>query len=265
MREIYLKAFKRGLLYLEDKKNWINEINFFPVADKDTGDNLVKTIKEAIEIVEAKGIKRNFFERMAEALFETATGNSGLIFSCFFEGFKEGMNSEYLKSDNLRGGFEKGKKHAYECIYNPKEGTILTVIRRMSDKIQNLEGDVIYLLEKAIEEGEIACNKTREMLPELRENNVPDAGAAGFLIFWQGFFDEIKENFYEIIAIVNDVKNNMKEFMSCLNEFGESLVINRRDNILKIHIHTFLPERIKKIILNRSEVLKIDINRVFNA
>ena len=265
MREIYLKAFKRGLLYLEDKKNWINEINFFPVADKDTGDNLVKTIKEAIEIVESENRKGNFFEQMADALFETATGNSGLIFSLFFDGFKKGMNSLYFKSDNLRYGFKMGKKSTYEGIYNPKEGTVLTVIKKMSDKIQNMEGDVIYLLEKAIEEGEIACNKTREMLPELKENNVPDAGAVGFLIFWQGFFDEIKENFYEIVAVVKDVKDNVNEFVSSLNDFGESIVINKRDNRLKIHIHTFLPERIKEIISDRSEVLKIDINRVFNA
>jgi|GEM_PF-4468719 len=265
MREIYLKAFKRGLLYLEGKRNWINEINFFPVADKDTGDNLVKTIKEAMEIVESKNEKGNFFEQIADALFETATGNSGLILSLFFDGFKKGMNSAYFKSDNLKYGFKMGEKSAYEGIYNPKEGTILTVIKKMSDKIQKMKGDVIYLLEKAIEEGETTCNKTREMLPELKENNVPDAGAVGFLIFWQGFFDEIKENFYEVIAIVKKIKNNVKEFMSCLNGLGESLVINKKDNRLKIHIHTFLPEEIKEIISDKSEVLKIDISKVFNA
>jgi len=265
MREIYLKAFKRGLLYLENKKNWLNEINFFPVADKDTGDNLVRTIKEAIKIVESKKEEKNFFEDIADALFETATGSSGLIFSLFFDGFKKGMDSFYFTSNNLKCGFKMGRKSAYEGIYNPKEGTILTVIKKMNDKIQNMDGDVVYILEKAIEEGEIVCKETKEMLPELKENSVPDAGAVGFLIFWQGFFDEIKDNFYEVIAIVKDMKSDMKEFISFLKDFGESIVVNKRDKMVKIHIHTFLPEEIKKIILHRGEVLRIDINKVFSA
>ncbi len=264
---VFLNAFKRGLLYLENKKTWINEINVFPVADKDTGDNLVKTIEDAINMIKDSELRscKDFFNKIADALFETATGNSGLIFSCFFDGFRKAFeDEENFRSLTLKKGFEFGTHSAYEAVYNPKEGTILTVIRKMGEKINSVDGDIISILEEGIEEGERICNETREILPELKSANVPDAGAIGFLIFWEGFLDELKRNFYEIVTILKSWRIKDEKIFDDLKNFGDSLIINHKEEKIKIHIHTFEPYKIKEIISKYGEVLKFHIQRIFN-
>lgn len=193
--EMLKKAFLAGAKGLEAKKEWINELNVFPVPDGDTGTNMTMTILSAAKEVEA--IEKPTMESLAKAIssgsLRGARGNSGVILSQLFRGFtKEIKTVDVVTTTTLANAFNRGTETAYKAVMKPKEGTILTVAKGMADKASELVSqteDIIEFCEKVIEHGDYVLSQTPEMLPVLKEAGVVDSGGQGLMQVLKGALD----------------------------------------------------------------------------
>lgn len=180
---------------LEAKKEWINELNVFPVPDGDTGTNMTMTIMAAAREVAA--IENPTMESIAKALssgsLRGARGNSGVILSQLFRGFtKEIKTADEVTVTVLANSFVRATETAYKAVMKPKEGTILTVARGMADKAVELAtetDDIAEFLEKVIEHGDFVLSQTPEMLPVLKQAGVVDSGGQGLMQVMRGALD----------------------------------------------------------------------------
>lgn len=180
---------------LEAKKEWINELNVFPVPDGDTGTNMTMTIMAAAREVAA--IENPTMESIAKALssgsLRGARGNSGVILSQLFRGFtKEIKESNEITVTSLANAFTRATETAYKAVMKPKEGTILTVAKGMAEKAVDLAtqtDDVIDFLTQVIEEGDYVLSQTPEMLPVLKQAGVVDSGGQGLMQVMKGGLD----------------------------------------------------------------------------
>ena len=189
------KAFLAGAKGLEAKKEWINELNVFPVPDGDTGTNMTMTIMSAAREVAA--IEEPTMENLARAIssgsLRGARGNSGVILSQLFRGFtKEIKKAETVDVTTLANAFVRGTETAYKAVMKPKEGTILTVAKGMADKAVELSSqtdDILEFAQKVIEHGDYVLSQTPEMLPVLKQAGVVDSGGQGLMQVVKGAFD----------------------------------------------------------------------------
>ena len=180
---------------LEAKKEWINELNVFPVPDGDTGTNMTMTIMAAAREVAA--IKEPAMGSIAKALssgsLRGARGNSGVILSQLFRGFtKEIAGEDTITVTVLANAFTRAAETAYKAVMKPKEGTILTVARGMAEKAVELAAetdDIVEFLEKVIEHGDYVLSQTPEMLPVLKQAGVVDSGGQGLMQVMKGGLD----------------------------------------------------------------------------
>ncbi len=180
---------------LEAKKEWINELNVFPVPDGDTGTNMTMTIMAAAKEVAA--LENPTTESIAKALssgsLRGARGNSGVILSQLFRGFtKEIKDTDVITVTVLANAFTRGAETAYKAVMKPKEGTILTVARGMAERSVELAAqtdDIIEFLEKVIEQGDYIYSQTPEMLPVLKQAGVVDSGGQGLMQVMKGGLD----------------------------------------------------------------------------
>ncbi len=189
---ILIKGIKRAIDYLKKNRKFLDKINVFPVEDKDTGDNLFETFNQAFKKCE-KIKDDDFLIRFSEEMFFSARGNSGIIISQFFIGFVELINGKKeIDFETFVKAFEQGRKRAYEAVSEPKEGTILTAIRETEFSLKKYLSQNISFYESlklSLKECENVVLKTKEMLKELRDKNVPDAGAYGFYFIYKGIVD----------------------------------------------------------------------------
>lgn len=189
------KAFLSGAKNLEAKKEWINELNVFPVPDGDTGTNMSLTIMAAAKEVAA--IEQPTMETLAKAMssgsLRGARGNSGVILSQLFRGFtKEIKTVETIDTKTLASAFIRASETAYKAVMKPKEGTILTVAREMAEKAAELSGettDILELCRLILEHGDEVLSQTPEMLPVLKQAGVVDSGGQGLMEVLRGCFD----------------------------------------------------------------------------
>ena len=180
---------------LEAKKEWIYELNVFPVPDGDTGTNMTMTIMAAAKEVAA--LENPTTESIAKALssgsLRGARGNSGVILSQLFRGFtKEIKDTDVITVTVLANAFTRGAETAYKAVMKPKEGTILTVARGMAERSVELAAqtdDIIEFLEKVIEQGDYILSQTPEMLPVLKQAGVVDSGGQGLMQVMKGGLD----------------------------------------------------------------------------
>ena len=192
------KAFLAGAKGLEAKKEWINELNVFPVPDGDTGTNMTMTIMAAAKEVAA--MKEPDMMTLAKAIssgsLRGARGNSGVILSQLFRGFsKEIKGHETIDVDVLAASFNRAAETAYKAVMKPKEGTILTVARGMADKaleVADQTEDILVFAEKVIEHGDYVLSQTPEMLPVLKQAGVVDSGGQGLMQVLKGVLDGLK-------------------------------------------------------------------------
>ncbi|MBQ5660757.1 MAG: DAK2 domain-containing protein [Lachnospiraceae bacterium] len=190
-------ALLSGAKELEAKKEWINELNVFPVPDGDTGTNMTMTIMAAAREVAA--IENPTMETIAKALssgsLRGARGNSGVILSQLFRGFtKEIKEASEINVTILANAFTRATETAYKAVMKPKEGTILTVARGMADKAVELAietDDIVEFLEKVIEHGNYVLSQTPEMLPVLKQAGVVDSGGQGLMQVLKGALDGV--------------------------------------------------------------------------
>ena len=194
-------AFLAGANNLNAKKEWINELNVFPVPDGDTGTNMTMTIMSAAREVAAISAPtlENVAKAMASGSLRGARGNSGVILSQLIRGFTKEIreHADEAGIDNLimARAFSRAVETAYKAVMKPKEGTILTVAKGMADRITELsvtDEDLITLLEKVVAYGDEVLANTPEMLPVLKEAGVVDSGGQGLMTVVKGALASLK-------------------------------------------------------------------------
>ncbi len=274
--EMLSEMFLAGAANIEAKKEFINELNVFPVPDGDTGTNMSLTIMAAAKEVAA--IEKPTMENLAKAIssgsLRGARGNSGVILSQLFRGFTKAIKeTKEIDVLTLANALDKAKDTAYKAVMKPKEGTILTVARGIAEKALELaatEDDLEVFIPQVLEYAEEVLAKTPEMLPVLKEAGVVDSGGQGLLEVIKGAYDAFlgKEVDYTRIApstSVNMTKISAEtnaeikfgyctefiimtekvftdadesEFKAYLESIGDSIVCVADDEIVKIHVHT---------------------------
>ena len=277
--QLLTKMFLSGAANLEAKKEFINELNVFPVPDGDTGTNMTLTIMSAAK--EVSSLDSADMVSVAKAIssgsLRGARGNSGVILSQLLRGFTKEIR-EYKEIDvtTLAAACERATATAYKAVMKPKEGTILTVARGISEKAAELALDTDDLEEfipAVIEEGKAVLAKTPDMLPVLKEAGVVDSGGQGLLEVLNGAYDaflgkeidytaieasagtkmvkpgaqaeaDIKFGYCTEFIIMLDKEFTEKdevEFKAYLESIGDSIVCVADDEIVKIHVHTNNP------------------------
>ncbi len=274
--EMLSKMFLAGAANIEAKKEFINELNVFPVPDGDTGTNMSLTIMAAAKEVAA--IEKPTMESLAKAIssgsLRGARGNSGVILSQLFRGFTKAIKeTKEIDVLTLAHACDKAKDTAYKAVMKPKEGTILTVAKGIAEKALELAESVDDLEEfipQVIDHAEYVLSKTPEMLPVLKEAGVVDSGGQGLLEVLKGAYDaflgkevdytqiapssavsttkisaetnaEIKFGYCTEFIIMTEKEftdKDEREFKAYLESIGDSIVCVADDEIVKIHVHT---------------------------
>ena len=206
--EVLKKLFLAGAANLEAKKEWINDLNVFPVPDGDTGTNITLTIMSAAKEVNslADPTMQTLSKAISGGSLRGARGNSGVILSQLLRGFTKVVRDyDELDSIIISTAFQKAVETAYKAVMQPKEGTILTVARGMADKILDLSteiDDLEELLDKVIKYGDEVLEHTPDLLPVLKQAGVVDSGGQGLMQIMKGAYDALmgKEVNYEAVA-----------------------------------------------------------------
>lgn len=191
------KMFLAGAKNIEAKKEYINELNVFPVPDGDTGTNMTLTILSAAKEVAA--IENPTIDNLSKAIsggsLRGARGNSGVILSQLFRGFTRGLkDAKEITVPVMADAFGKAVETAYKAVMKPKEGTILTVAKGGADKAAELSGkveDIKEFCKEVLSHMEYVLSQTPEMLPVLKEAGVVDSGGQGLLTVLQGGYDAL--------------------------------------------------------------------------
>lgn len=274
------KMFLAGAKNLEAKKEWINELNVFPVPDGDTGTNMTMTIMSAAKEVAA--LSDHSMESLCKAIssgsLRGARGNSGVILSQLLRGFTKVVKEQNeLDVEVLSEAFEKAVATAYKAVMQPKEGTILTVAKGASEKAKQLleeTDDLTVFIDGVIKEAEYVLSKTPDMLPVLKQAGVVDSGGQGLVEVLKGARDAFlgKEIDYtvegapeggatlqkitaeteaeirfgyctEYIIVLNRPLKDSEEdeYRQFLESIGDSIVLVADDDIVKTHVHTNEP------------------------
>ena len=275
--ELCAKMFLAGAKNLEANKEWINELNVFPVPDGDTGTNMTLTIMSAAK--EVAGLENVNMETLAKAIssgsLRGARGNSGVILSQLLRGFTKGIHdTEEIDVITITEAFQKAVATAYKAVMKPKEGTILTVAKGFADKATELalteNVEMEELLDTSLKYAEEVLAKTPEMLPVLKEAGVVDSGGQGLIQVLKGAFDAYlgKEVDYTIekpestgepaqadTRTEADIKfgyctefiimtrkpmpqEEEQKFKAFLESIGDSIVVVADEEIVKVHVHT---------------------------
>ncbi len=273
--QIVAKMFLGGAKNLESKKEWINELNVFPVPDGDTGTNMTLTITAAAG--EVGNLKELNMETLAKCIssgsLRGARGNSGVILSQLLRGLTKGIKDyEELDVIDLANAMQKAVETAYKAVMKPKEGTILTVAKGAALKAAELAEtveDVEEFCRLVIEEAEAVLSRTPDMLPVLKEAGVVDSGGQGLVEVMKGAYDALigKEIDYSFeapkkessVQISEQTKADIRfgycteflimrekaydentelEFKAFLESIGDSIVVVSDDDIVKVHVHT---------------------------
>ena len=294
------KMFLAGAKNLESKKEWINDLNVFPVPDGDTGTNMTLTIMSAAKEVSA--IANPNMENLSKAIssgsLRGARGNSGVILSQLFRGFCK-VIKEYDEIDVtiLCEACQKAVETAYKAVMKPKEGTILTVAKGAAEKALELSDeteDVVTFVEEVIKQAEYVLDQTPEMLPVLKQAGVVDSGGQGLVQVLKGAYDaligkeidytiegaptgaapakisaeteaEIKFGYCtEFIIVLNAPMSDNEEhaYKAFLESIGDSIVVVADDEIVKTHVHTNDPGLALQKALTFGSLSKIKIDNM---
>ncbi|MSS63292.1 DAK2 domain-containing protein [Velocimicrobium porci] len=271
------KMFIAGAQNIEAKKEYINELNVFPVPDGDTGTNMTLTIMSAArEVSSVEPTIANLAKAISSGSLRGARGNSGVILSQLFRGFTKVIKEqEEITVDIMAEAFERAVETAYKAVMKPKEGTILTVAKGgaiRAAELANTTDDLVYFCDEVLKHMEEVLQKTPEMLPVLKEAGVVDSGGEGLLTVLRGAYDALLGKEIDLNAHVEakpkvqtnvssgDVstadikfgyctefiimlekeytKKTEEEFKEYLTSIGDSLVVVSDDDIVKVHVHT---------------------------
>ena len=298
--KLLARMFLAGAKNLDSKKDWINELNVFPVPDGDTGTNMTMTIMSAAK--EVSSLTNPTMAELAKAIssgsLRGARGNSGVILSQLFRGFCK-VIKEYDEIDVtiLCEACQKAVETAYKAVMKPKEGTILTVAKGAAEKALELSDeteDVVTFVEGVIKQAEYVLDQTPEMLPVLKQAGVVDSGGQGLVQVLKGAYDaligkeidytiegaptgtapakisaeteaEIKFGYCtEFIIVLNAPMSDNEEhaYKAFLESIGDSIVVVADDEIVKTHVHTNDPGLALQKALTFGSLSKIKIDNM---
>lgn len=282
---------------LEEKKEYVNSLNVFPVPDGDTGTNMSMTFKAAVQEIENMTTKSisEIAQKIARGALMGARGNSGVILSQIFRGIGKGLEGhDEVTSEEFAKSILEGATFAYKAVMRPTEGTILTIIKAAGESAVNSSAtNLVTLMEEVCNQSEIMLDKTPDMLPALKEAKVVDAGGMGLLILFKGMYEALKNNMEstisklekqstksetispealnkpvnikfgyctELLVIVKSVDTN--ELKNYLEKIGDSMVVVSQDEFLKIHIHTNDPGLVLSKAVTLGELSKVKIENM---
>ena len=298
--EMLQKMFLAGAANLEAKKEYINELNVFPVPDGDTGTNMTLTIMSAAKEVNAleKPDMASIAKAISSGSLRGARGNSGVILSQLLRGFtKEIREYEEIDAAVLARACERATATAYKAVMKPKEGTILTVAKGAAQKAQEMAEtteDLEVFLAEVIKYAEEVLAQTPEMLPVLKEAGVVDSGGQGLVEVLHGAFDAFqgKEVDYTVIEAGPAVKmvkpgeqaetdikfgyctefiimtekqfseKDETEFKAYLESIGDSIVCVADEDVVKVHVHTNDPGLAIQKALTFGQLSRIKIDNM---
>ena len=274
-RNLYY-AFIAGARKVIENQVELNRINIFPVNDGDTGTNLAATIRSVMESIHPHRSYKITADRIAEATLLNARGNSGIIFAQFFYGLSsETGEFRSITLKQFAESLTKSVSYVYGAVAKPVEGTMLTVIRDFADYIYNSRNkfsDFNHMLTSAYEILKKSLLETKSKLAILGKNNVVDAGAKGFVLFFEGIMEFIKtRNIRELIsskpvtapfqkneeaitekmnfrycteALIKECLMDREILIKTLEEYGDSVVVAGSDKLRRIHLHTNVPSEL---------------------
>ena len=298
--DILAKMFLVGAQNIEAKKDYINELNVFPVPDGDTGTNMSMTIMSAAKEVTAlnKPAMKDLAKAISSGSLRGARGNSGVILSQLLRGFTKAIKEEKeIDVLALAAACQRARDTAYKAVMKPKEGTILTVASGIATKAAEMAeetDDLEVFIPAVIEHAQDVLNQTPEMLPVLKEAGVVDSGGQGLLEVIKGAYDAFlgKEIDYSVIepstgVTVNkanaedtaDIKfgyctefiiltekefteDDEREFKKFLSSIGDSIVCVADDDVVKIHVHTNDPGLAIQKALTYGQLSKMKIDNM---
>lgn len=270
------KMFLAGAKNLEAKKEWINELNVFPVPDGDTGTNMTLTIMSAAKEVGAieKPTMENLSKAISSGSLRGARGNSGVIMSQLFRGFtKEVKQFDTIDAVTFANACDRAVETAYKAVMKPKEGTILTVAKGIAEKAREMvmnTDDFEVIFPEVLKEGDYVLGKTPDMLPVLKQAGVVDSGGQGLMQVLKGAYDaflgkeldlsiegvsgpaasykvdssseaDIKFGYCTEFIIMLEkefTEDKEYEFKDYLQGIGDCVVVVSDDDIVKVHVHT---------------------------
>ena len=298
--KLLARMFLAGAKNLDSKKDWINELNVFPVPDGDTGTNMTMTIMSAAKEVSSltEPTMAELAKDISSGSLRGARGNSGVILSQLFRGFCK-VIKEYDEIDVtiLCEACQKAVETAYKAVMKPKEGTILTVAKGAAEKALELSDeteDVVTFVEEVIKQAEYVLDQTPEMLPVLKQAGVVDSGGQGLVQVLKGAYDaligkeidytiegaptgaapakisaeteaEIKFGYCtEFIIVLNAPMSDNEEhaYKAFLESIGDSIVVVADDEIVKTHVHTNDPGLALQKALTFGSLSKIKIDNM---
>ena len=295
------KLFLAGASRLEAKKEYVDELNVFPVPDGDTGTNMSMTIMAAAREVNSLSddcAMKDLCKAISGGSLRGARGNSGVILSQLLRGFtREIMEKDELTTDDLQKACQKAVETAYKAVMKPKEGTILTVAKGAADKALELvdeTDDLVYFCDEVIKHADYVLSQTPEMLPVLKQAGVVDSGGQGLMQVLKGAYDallgkevdysidvpaagstfvkisaeteaEIKFGYCtEFIIVLNKPMTDEEEldFKAFLESIGDSIVVVADDEVTKTHVHTNDPGLAIQRALTYGSLSKIKIDNM---
>ena len=298
--DVLAKMFLAGAQNIEAKKDYINELNVFPVPDGDTGTNMSMTIMSAAKEVTALNNPemKDLAKAISSGSLRGARGNSGVILSQLLRGFTKAIKEEKeIDVLALAAACQRARDTAYKAVMKPKEGTILTVASGIATKAAEMAeetDDLEVFIPAVIEYAEEVLNKTPEMLPVLKEAGVVDSGGQGLLEVIKGGYDaflgkeidysSIKPSTSVTVTKVNaedtaDIKfgyctefiiltekefteEDEHEFKKFLSSIGDSIVCVADDDVVKIHVHTNDPGLAIQKALTYGQLSKMKIDNM---
>ena len=299
------KMLVGGAKKILDNKQTLNEMNVFPIPDGDTGTNMDKTmsgiIKELIEIGD-RDLESKDFDTLYTAALMSSQGKSGVILSQWLKGFLKAFKDyDEVNAGSLYAAFLSGTESAYNSVAEPVEGTFLTVCREAQENAEdNLDEDTTteQFMKDIVEGASESLKHTPELLPVLKEYNVLDSGAMGFVCLVTGMLEALDDTFTvdlsefksavakpvsgapvsmggkglaefgyctEMIIQIDDDKAasfNEDLVRSDMRDFGNSLVLVKDGNQVKVHIHTLKPESVMAYYHRYGEFVKLKIENM---
>ncbi len=285
-------AYLSGAKNVMGQKEYLNQINVFPVPDGDTGTNLFSTMKAVLYRANDNYNFKEAFGILAEAALSGARGNSGVIFAQYFVGISEGINSqEDVSIDDFVSANQQALDFAYEALGEPVEGTILTVIRIFTEslKLERAKGkSFIDVIEYGYKEATIALDHTKQQLDILKRAGVVDSGAKGFVLFIEGMLEflksrqthlqleemadeEIDEDEIRSVHEHNHVGDEVPAYRYCtevlykvnnpevrikdiLKPYGDAIVVAGNKLVTRVHIHTNQPREVVQLLEKQGSI-----------
>ena len=290
--QMLARMFLSGARNLENKKDWINELNVFPVPDGDTGTNMTMTILSAVGEIDklSETTMPTVCKAMSSGSLRGARGNSGVILSQLFRGFTKAVkDKEELGIQEVAAGIEKACETAYKAVRKPKEGTILTVAKGMAEKARELsilsESEDLAMedfLKQIVDEGYATLEKTPDMLPVLKEAGVVDSGGQGLMCIIEGAYlafigqevtaggedgqPEVLKYSYCVAFKIRPAgplaDESVKEIKDYMTSLGEAVVYHSDSGKVRVHMHTNDPGLAITKALNYGSLSSVSISNM---